>query len=73
MVDLSRDSKGKTHARLLDLQPGRSGAVYADWLAARNESFRAGIKVATLDPFRGYKNALACDHLTWPQFGRRSA
>ena len=58
MVDLSRDSKGKTHARLLDLQPGRSGAVYADWLAARNESFRAGIKVATLDPFHGYKNAL---------------
>jgi hypothetical protein len=24
MVDLSRDSKGKTRARLLDLQPGRS-------------------------------------------------
>lgn len=58
MVDLSRDSKGKTHARLLDLRPGRSGAVYADWLKERNESFRVGIKVATLDPFHGYKNAL---------------
>ncbi len=58
MVDLSRDSKGKTHARLLDLRPGRSGAVYAGWLKERNESFRAGIKVATLDPFQGYKNAL---------------
>jgi transposase len=58
MVDLSRDSKGRTRARLLDLVPGRSGAAYADWLKARNETFRAGIKVATLDPFHGYKNAL---------------
>jgi transposase len=58
MVDLSRDSKGKTRARLLDLVPGRSGAAYAGWLQARNEAFRAGITVATLDPFHGYKNAL---------------
>ena len=58
MVDLSRDSKGRTRARLLDLVPGRSGAAYAQWLKARNEAFRAGIKVATLDPFHGYKNAL---------------
>lgn len=58
MVDLSRDSKGRTHARLLDLKPGRSGSVYAGWLKERNEAFRAGIKVATLDPFHGYKNAL---------------
>ncbi len=58
MVDLSRDSKGRTRARLLDLVPGRSGAAYAQWLNARNEAFRAGITVATLDPFHGYKNAL---------------
>jgi transposase len=58
MVDLSRDSLGRTRARLLDLVPGRSGAVYAEWLKSRNETFRAGIKVATLDPFHGYKNAL---------------
>ncbi len=58
MVDLSRDSKGKTRARLLDLVPGRSGAVYADWLNSRDETFRAGVAVATLDPFHGYKNAL---------------
>lgn len=62
MVDLTRhhDSKGKlrTQARLLDLVPGRSGAAYADWLRARNEEFRAGITVATLDPFHGYKNAI---------------
>lgn len=58
MVDLSRDGKGRTRARLLDLVPGRSGAVYAQWLKARNDAFRAQIQVATLDPFHGYKNAL---------------
>jgi transposase len=58
MVDLSRDATGRTRARLLDLVPGRSGAAYADWLKARNAAFRAGIGVATLDPFHGYKNAI---------------
>jgi Transposase/Helix-turn-helix domain of transposase family ISL3 len=62
MVDLTRDAKGKTRARLLDpgwtLVPGRSGAAYAEWLQARNQAFRDGIEVATLDPFHGYKNAL---------------
>jgi transposase len=58
MVDLSRDSKGRTRARLLDLVPGRSGAAYAGWLTERNEAFRAGVTVATLDPFHGYKNAI---------------
>lgn len=58
MVDLTRDGNGKVRARLLDLVPGRSGKVYADWLKERNEAFRAGVKVATLDPFRGYKNAI---------------
>ena len=58
MVDLTRDAKGKVRARLLDLVPGRTGAAYADWLKARGEAFRAGIEVATLDPFHGYKNAI---------------
>src|SRR5579875_109323 len=58
MVGLSRDAQGKTHARLPGLVPGRSGAVYAQWLKERNEAFRAGLTVATLDPFHGYKNAL---------------
>jgi transposase len=58
MVDLSRNADGRTRARLLDLVPGRSGAAYADWLKARNDTFRAGIGVATLDPFHGYKNAI---------------
>jgi transposase len=58
MVDLTRDAEGRTRARLLDLVPGRSGAAYAAWLAARNPAFRDGIGVATLDPFHGYKNAI---------------
>jgi hypothetical protein len=45
-------------ARLLDLVPGRSGKTYADWLNARGEPFTTGIGTATLDPFRGYYNAI---------------
>ena len=58
MVDLTRDQHGRTRARLLDLVPGRSGAAYTGWLKARNQAFRDGIGVATLDPFHGYKNAI---------------
>jgi transposase len=64
MVDLTRHPDPKdpdkqiVRARLLDLVPGRSGTVYAAWLRERGETFRAGVQVATLDPFHGYKNAI---------------
>ena len=62
MVDLTRhkDKDGKlvVRARLLDLVPGRSGEAYRTWLVERGEAFRAGIAIATLDPFHGYKNAI---------------
>ena len=58
MVDLTRDKDGRVHARLLDLVPGRSGAVYKTWLDQRGKAFKARVEVATLDPFRGYKNAI---------------
>src|SRR5450830_264576 len=58
MVDLSRDQHGRVQARLLDLVPGRTGKAYADWLTERSEQFRDGVQVATLDPFRGYANAI---------------
>ena len=58
MVDLTRDQDGCTRARLLDLVPGRSGKAYTDWLEQRGEAFRHRVKVATLDPFHGYKNAI---------------
>ena len=60
IVDLTRGEDHPT-ARLLDLVPGRSGTVYKNWLAERGEDFRAGVQIATLDPFQGYKNAIA-----WP-------
>ncbi len=46
MVDLTRDAKGRTRARLLDLVPGRSGAVYKVWLDQRGDAFREGVKIA---------------------------
>ena len=48
-------TRGEDHptARLLDLVPGRSGTVYKNWLAERGEDFRAGVQIATLDPFQG--------------------
>lgn len=58
MVDLTRDSTGKTRARLLDLVPGRSGKAYATWLDERGDTFRKNVKVAALDPFAGYKTAV---------------
>ena len=58
MVDLTRDECGKVRARLLDLVPGRSGETYKTWLTQRGETFRAGVEIATLDPFHGYKNAI---------------
>ena len=58
MVDLTRDEEGRVRARLLDLVPGRSGPAYADWLKGRDQAFRDGVRIATLDPFQGYKNAI---------------
>jgi transposase len=58
MVDLTRDTDGRVHARLLDLVPGRSKKAYADWLNERGEAFRTGIDVAALDLFGGYKAAI---------------
>jgi transposase len=64
MVDLTRQPDPKhpdkmvVRARLLDLVVGRSGPAYARWLCDRGEAFRARVQVATLDPFRGYKNAI---------------
>lgn len=44
--------------RLLDVVPGRSGTVYAAWIAEREPDWRAQVRVAALDPFRGYAVAL---------------
>lgn len=44
--------------RLLDVLPGRTGNVYAAWIAAQEQAWRDGIELAALDPFRGYATAL---------------
>jgi transposase len=54
MVDLSPGGP----ARLLDVVPGRSGAAYGAWLHTRGPAWRSRIRLAALDPFRGYLNAL---------------
>ncbi len=58
MVDLTRGADGVLRARSLDMATGRSGTVYKTWLDAQTPGFRAGVKHAALDPFRGYANAL---------------
>jgi transposase len=45
-------------ARLLDVVEGRSGKALSDWVSARDRSWRDGITVAALDPFRGCATAL---------------
>ncbi len=58
MVDLTRDPHGQLHAGLLDIVPGRTGTAYAGWLKQQPDTFIAGITHASLDPFRGYANAI---------------
>jgi len=62
MVDLTRhrgpQGRWVVQARLLDLVPGRSKKVYADWLTERGRDFCDGVGVAALDPFGGYRSAI---------------
>ena len=48
-------------ARLLDVVPGRTGKVYANWINEREQRWRDQITVAALDPFRGYATALSTE------------
>ena len=32
--------------------------MHENWLAERGEDFRAGVRIATLYPFQGYKNTI---------------
>ena len=46
------------HARLLDLDSGRSGRAYVGWLKDPGPGFTAVVKTGALDPFRSYANAI---------------
>jgi transposase len=45
-------------ARLLDVVEGRSGTALSGWVSSRPQVWRDGVRVAALDPFRGYATAL---------------
>jgi len=57
IIDLTpvRDRTGP--ARLLDLVPGRSKAVFTAWLEEQTAAFRDGIEVVAMDGFTGFKTA----------------
>ena len=59
IIDLTpaRDRTGP--ARLLDMVPGRSKAVFKQWLAGQSEAFRQGVEVVAMDGFTGFKTAAA--------------
>ena len=59
LVDLTPVMDGTGPSRLLDMVPGRSAKVLADWLDARDQAFRDRIKVVTMDGFAGYHSAAA--------------
>ena len=56
IVDLTRRRGGS--ARLLDIIDDRSASALVSWVNQRETSWRAGIGVAALDPYRGYACAL---------------
>ena len=58
MVDFTPAADGTPRTRLLDLVPGRSGTAYSAWLQERGPDWLRQVEVASLDPFRGYKNAI---------------
>lgn len=44
--------------QLLDLVEGRSTAAAAGWLSARDNDWRAAVRVVAIDPFEGYARAI---------------
>jgi transposase len=58
IFDLTKDETGKISARLIDLVPSRTTFAYESWLKKQSRDFIGGIKIATLDPYRGYRRAI---------------
>jgi len=50
---------GRVRAQLLDVVPGRTGSVVQQWICAQDPAWRARVRTASLDPFRGYATALS--------------
>ncbi|GAB3193112.1 hypothetical protein GCM10027061_25100 [Nesterenkonia suensis] len=59
VIDLTPVKERRGPARLLDMIPGRSKAVFTTWLKAQRDEFREGIEVVAMDGFTGFKTATA--------------
>lgn len=59
VIDLTPVRAGTGPARLLDMVPGRSKAVFKTWLEAQSRDFREEIEVVAIDGFSGFKTATA--------------
>lgn len=59
IIDLTPNRNKTGPARLLDMIPGRSKAVFKRWLADRPKQWRKGIEVVAMDGFTGFKTAAA--------------
>jgi len=59
IIDLTPVRDGVGPARLLDMIPGRSKAVFKTWLSERHPSWSQRIEVVAMDGFTGFKTAAA--------------
>ena len=57
IIDLTPVRDGAGPARLLDVVPGRSKAVFKQWLASRPRAWSDAIDVVAMDGFTGFKAA----------------
>ena len=59
IIDLTPVRAGTGPARLLDVIPGRSKAVFKAWLTQRPQAWREAVEVVAMDGFTGFKTAAA--------------
>ncbi len=59
VIDLTPVRDGVGPARLLDMIPGRSKAVFKTWLSERSKTWADGIETIAMDGFAGFKTAAA--------------
>ena len=59
IIDLTAVRDGTGPARLLDMIPGRSKAVFKEWLNGRGATWRGRIDAVAMDGFTGFKTAAA--------------
>ena len=57
IIDLTPIRLGTGPSRLLDMVEGRSTAVFATWLADRDQAWRDRVEVVAMDGFTGFKTA----------------